>query len=406
MKVFFLTYHFPTPHEAGAGRPWETARLLRQLGHEPIVITAGTHYMTGEDIRQNRHGLWSSEEVDGFRVIKTFATGRYRNSLARRILNYTSYAVTAFLAALRQGKPDIVLMATDPMFIVPVGLMLAKLRRARLILDERDLFPDALVALGYLAPGNVMSMLEAWQNYVRQRAFSILAATPGIRQLLLEKGIKAEKIFVLPNRRFSVTELNGHHDIDVIRRHHAWDDKFVVLYTGKFGQGNDLLTIIRAAGKLLPSFPQIRFVFIGDGERKQECLEYCRQNKLCNVELMPPQPWDKLQAYLAAADAGVQAFRKDPFWDCYLSTKIFDYMLATKPILFAGRGDSPDLINRAGAGMVVAPEAFDELAQAIVYLHQHRSLCREMGERGRTYAMTQFTAAQAADTLTRALQGA
>jgi len=245
MRILFLTYHFPTPQEPGAARPWETAQLLRALGHEVVVITAGTHYMTGEDTRKKRKGLWSLEAIDGFRVIKTFAPSRHRRSFRRRLLNYLTYAALAFLAGLRECRWDAILMATDPPFIMPFGFLLARLRRASLILDERDLYPDTAVALGYLRSTALIKILETWQNLFRREASRILAATPGIKRLLVQKGISSHKIVVFPNVPFSFHD-NAPGDCD-LRKDRGWGNAFLVLYTGKFGQANELSTILKAA---------------------------------------------------------------------------------------------------------------------------------------------------------------
>jgi glycosyltransferase involved in cell wall biosynthesis len=391
MRVLFLTYHFPTPKEAGAGRPWTTAGLLQELGHEPIVVTAGTHYMTGEDIRRDRSGLWSTEDVDGFRVIKTYAPPDYRRSLARRALNYAAFAVGALLAGMRQNNIDAVLMATDPMFIMPVGFILSKLKRVPLMLDERDVYPDTAVVLGVLTSARLIRALEAWHGFVRRRAQSILAATPGIKRLLVAKGTDPSKIFVLQNVRPASFTLLGDGRAREIRVRHEWDTKFVVLYSGNFGQANDIWTILKAAQLLRDRFPEIRFVFIGAGEKGKEYTAFCRAMDLDNVEFLAAKPWPELRGYLAAADLTVHAFPDKAFWDCALPTKIFDYLAAGKPVVFAGRGDTADLIAAAGAGQASEPGNPVAFAEAVARLSQGPETVREMGARGHRYLIEHFS---------------
>ena len=410
MRILFLTYHFPTPSEPGAGRPWETARTLRELGHEPVVITAGTHYMTGEDVRKHRK-LLSVEEIDGFRVIKTFAFAGYRRSIWRRLCNYLSFALLALVAGFRERKCDAVLMATDPIFIGPVGLLLSVLRRCRLILDERDLYPDTAIALGYLTSRPAIAMLEKWQNALRRRAVMIISATPGIRRILIEKGISSDKIFVFPNvRAFSA---NGVADApeDWLRIAKAasiarWREQFVVLYIGKFGQANDLDTIMRAARRLNGLFPGIRFALIGDGEKLDDCRRFIDEQHMNNVDLLGPLSWEATRRCVETASAGIQCFVNNPFWRCALSTKIFDYMLASKPVVFAGEGDSADLIAAAHAGIVVDPENDAALAEAIIGLSQDPARCTMLGRQGRQYVESKFSRERQVETMRKALSAA
>jgi glycosyltransferase involved in cell wall biosynthesis len=389
MKILFLTYHFPTPQEPGAGRPWETAQTLRKLGHEPIIITAGTHYMTGSDIRLNKK-LLSYEEIGGFRVVKTFAGAGYRRSITRRVLNYLAFAVLALVAGLRERGIDAVLMATDPILIGPVGALLSAIGRRSLMLDERDLYPDTAVALGYMSPGLAVRMLDAWQNFLRRRAATILAATPGIKRILVAKGVSPEKVFVFPNvRSFSVTAAPSSNGIGAPA---SWDSKFVVLYIGKFGQANDMFTILRAAKLLAGQYRGIRFAFIGDGEKLSEYQSYVTNECLDNVQFLSALPWDATRKCLNAASIGIQAFVDNSFWRCALSTKIFDYMLAGKPIVFAGEGDTADVIDAASAGLVVNPEDHGALAEAVVKLYLDSAGRTRMGANGLRYIQTRFCA--------------
>lgn len=403
LKILFLTYHFPTPDQAGAGRPWETAELLRALGHEPVVLTAGTHYMTGENIRQNRRGFWSEEQVSGFRVIKTHAPEGYRRSVSRRILNYVSYASASLVASLRQTGIDLVLMATDPIFITPVGLTLSKLKRIPLMLDERDVYPDTAVALGYLRSSAAIRALESWHTLVRRNSCSLLAATPGIKRLLIQKGVEPAKIHFLPNIRSASLAADAYPLETELRSWHGWGTKFVVLYTGNFGQANDLWTILKAAQLLADGNPNIQFVFIGAGEKKHDYLSFCQHAGLKHVQFLDPVPWLQLRGYLAAADLAVHAFPAEPFWECSLATKIFDYLSAAKPIVFAGAGDTADLINKAGAGEVCNPGQPVALGEVISRLSRSPALVRQMGARGRRYVAAEFSRERLIGIMQRAL---
>jgi len=398
MRLLFLTYHFPTPEQSGAGRPWSTACLLRNLGHEPVVITAGTHYLTGEDIRSNRSGLSSDENVGGFHVIKTWAPADYRRSVARRLLNYVAFAVGAVLAGLRQRKIDAVVVATDPIFILPAAYLLSLLKRAPLMLDERDVYPDTAVALGVLNSPAIIRVLDWGHKFMCRKAPSIVAATPGIKRILLNKNVEAAKIFVLPNVRSSSPLAEAGEIREEIRSRHGWGPRFVVLYAGNFGQANDISTILKAA-ELLRNSSGIHFVFIGAGEKKAQYLDFCKAQGLNNVKFLAAMPWTELQGYLAAADLAVHAFPDIAFWDCTLPSKLFDYMWAAKPVLFSGCGDTADLIAASGAGEVTRPGDPIAFSCAVSRFSESPEATREMGAKGYRYMAEHFSAGQLAETM-------
>ena len=367
-----------------------------------MVITAGTHYMTGEDIRRNRRRLWSVEPVHGFSVIKTYAPRGYRRSTTTRVLNYVSYAAIALIAGMRQGKVDAVLMATDPMFIVPVGIILSKLRRAVLLIDERDLFPDTAVALGYLTSPTLTRAIESWFGHVRRKSRSILAATPGIKRALVNQGIDAGKVFVLPNVRSTSFGPMVFME-DAVRAKHGWDSKFLALYAGSMGQANDVWTILKAAQLLNGKCSDAHFVFIGDGEKKKDYLAYCSTTNLKNVSFLGALPWSETCGYLATANVTVSAAFNNPFWQCVLATKTLDSFLAGKAVVYAGSGDTADLIAAACAGRVVRSEDSAALAAALQSLAEQPETTRAMGAAARTYAASHFSRERLLETMRQAL---
>ncbi len=359
--------------------------------------------MTGWDTRQRKR-LLSVEEIDGFRVIKTFAVSGFRRSLGRRLLNYLCFAVLALGGGLREGAFDAVLMATDPIFVGPAGFLLARYRSAALILDERDLYPESAVALGYLSSPWLIRVLQRGQNCLRARADLILAATPGIKRLLTEVRIPDAKVVVFPNvRGFSADLVDDDARVPLIQSPELWQGRFVALYVGKLGQANDVATILRAARRLQGKFREIWFAVIGEGERRAECERCITEWKLTNVMLLGALPWETTRCYLRAAAVGVQSFVREPFWHCALSTKIFDYMQAGKPVVFAGGGDTADLIRVSGGGIVVNAEDDAGLAQAIVQLYLDPLSAAAMGERGRKYVLSEFSKERMLATMRQAL---
>jgi len=177
-RVLFLTHHFPLPNEAGTGRPYETAVFLAELGYEVQVFTANMHYMTGHKVIACSK-LYAEEWVGRLRVLRIGTPLNYRSGAVPRLWNHAAYAVLVFCKALFTPA-DVVFSAMDPVVLTPVCWVLSVLKRARLVVDERDIWPDTAIALGYLKSRPLIRLMDAWQGFVRRRARKIVAATPGI----------------------------------------------------------------------------------------------------------------------------------------------------------------------------------------------------------------------------------
>lgn len=395
-RILFLTYHFPTPDEPGAGRPWAEATLLRDLGHTVTVLTAGTHYLTGASTKDQGGRFYDVEGSNGMRIVKTYAPPDLRKSMWRRLLNYVVYSFLALLWGLR-APAEYVFMGTDPMFIVPVGYLLSLLRGARLVLDERDLYPDTAIALGYMRPGRITDWIEAWQNFVRRQAYHIVAATPGIKQMLIEKGVTSDKITILvnafppdPGEQATSSLLDG------------LEEGLTVLYAGGMGLANELLTIIQAAKILQDRRLPITFYFVGEGDRKAEYVAYCQQNEIQNCHFLPVFSRDEMPTLLNKVDICIHSLKADPFWRCALSSKVFDYLFYGKPVVFAGQGDIAELLNASGGGITVPPETPDALATALEKLYEAPELRDQMGRRGYQYVRDRLSRQEQQTRLSRA----
>ena len=168
MNILFLTHHFPTPDQPGAPRPWKIAKFLKDKGHNVTVITAGVQYMTGNLFDEVKGHLWVKQKGEGLTVIKTCATPNYRISLNKRIISYLIYSFCAFLSGLGVKNLDIVLTATTPPFVTVSGYVLSKIKRARFIIEIRELFPEEMVELGYIKSTFWATIFERYQRFFRK----------------------------------------------------------------------------------------------------------------------------------------------------------------------------------------------------------------------------------------------
>lgn len=366
-RILYITYHLPTDDEPGAFRPWVEARLLRESGYEVTVITSAVHYMTGKFIGSG-HG-WCREEMrEGIRILRVWTIPDHRRSIARRILNYSIFALLAAAAALRKVREPLhcLFTATDPLFFMPFLMIVAAIKRVPVVLDERDLYPDTAIALGLIREGWITRLVFAMLQVVRRRATSLLAATPGIKRRLVAHGHDPERVHVLlnadpylnaldhPHVPAAVTEIRGRY-----RR--------LVGYAGTLGQADDVETILRTAAELKHR-NDLGFLLVGGGERYSEYVDLARKLELHHVLFLGPIPRSITRAILAQCDMCLQAVLPDRFFRSTLTSKTFDYLGLGIPVIFAGAGDTADLLRESGAGIAVNSLDAKEMAAAVVAL--------------------------------------
>ena len=82
---------------------------------------------------------------------------------------YLSFSVIAPLATLTTQNVDVVFTATDPPFSTLGAYLSTRWHRARLVIDERDVYPDAPLAVGVAPPGMLVRGLSARTVATRRR---------------------------------------------------------------------------------------------------------------------------------------------------------------------------------------------------------------------------------------------
>jgi glycosyltransferase involved in cell wall biosynthesis len=383
--VLFLTFNLPGPDEPGAARPWEEMRCMCDLGWRVTVVTSSANYLTGEIVAPVRR-LWRKRVAGDVSIIYIWAPTNYRGSLARRMICYLAYSLLAPLAALARGRVNAVFSATDPPFSTPGALLLSRIYRARLVLDERDLYPDAPLAVGFRPHPLLVAAFSSWANWLRGRAASVVTVSPGLKRVLIERGSPPEQTHVLANffprtDGYALSPPGAPEEDGTCR----------VVYAGGLGQANDVSTCLEAARLLrLQGHDHIRFVFVGAGERRQEYMAWALDHQLDGVEFPGPIPRRDLSRILYRSHIGISALPRAPYWQHALINKVFAYMEHGKPVVFAGQGDIADVLAEAGAGIVVPPEDPAAMAEALLRLSTCADERRALGERGKQYVQQRF----------------
>lgn len=375
--ILFLSYHLPIKNEPGAFRPWMEARLMAKAGFRVTVVTSGVHYMTGKDIRPYKS--WCTEEmISGIRILKTWAPANHRRSIAKRMLNYAIYGLmSAIVAILKVGKVDRVFAGTDPVFMMPAVFLSSIVKRAPMILDERDLYPETAVALGVMSEGCLYRILWNLQEFFRSKSLGVLAATPGIKRLLLSYGHSEDKVKLLFNAdAYLYDELNTSPIVLDLRK--KTGKEFLIGYAGGLGKANDIMTLLKAAGHLRKNH-SIGIVIIGGGEKRLEYISYCNNNEIKNVFFINAIPRKEARTMLKQLDVCVHLYPNEALFKGALASKIFDYHGLSKPMIFCGSGDTRDLLEESGGGISIDSGNDRRLADEILLLWKDRQLRIKMG---------------------------
>jgi glycosyltransferase involved in cell wall biosynthesis len=373
----------------------ELANELSRRGHDITVLTGFPNYPDGV-VPPPYHGRrFQVEALGDLRVVRTAVYPAPNRGVGRRLLNHLSFALSSIPASMRTGPADVVIVETPPLFAAVAGFAIAQFKRAPLLLNVADLWPDAAIQFGALRHRRVIAAARALERFAYRHADLIAVPTPGLERVLGERGYPPERIVVVPHgvdpARFP---LDGEPEPTPGR----------VVYSGTIGMGHAVGTLIEAARRLEEDGGGYEFLIVGDGAERAELEQRAQSLGLRSVTFAGRLPRSELPALLATADVAVATQRDLPLLADALSTKVLEYMAAGRPVVAAASGWTAEVIDRAGAGIACPPEQPDALAEAIVRMTSDRERARAMGQSGRRYVEANLTRQVACDRLDAALR--
>ncbi len=318
----------------------------------------------------------------GVDVRRAPATTFAKGSIVLRLLNYLTFMSTAFFVALRAPRPQVVLCMTNPPFVGLLGAIVARLRRARLVITVQDVHPDVGVISGRLTSPPAVWGLRQVMRYFFRRADRIVAISEPMRDRLVERGADAERVAVIGNW-IDAEEITPQPRDNEWAREHGLAGEFVVMHAGNVGLLQDIETFVDAA----EGAPEVRFVIVGEGANKEPLTERAAAKGLRNVTFLPRQPRESLDQLLGSADAHIVALMPG-LAGLMEPSKLYGVLAASRPVL-AGmeeRTEAAQVVARCDCGVVSTPGDPDSLVAAIRRLAELSAEERErMGRRGREY---------------------
>ncbi|MFQ5452904.1 MAG: glycosyltransferase family 4 protein, partial [Candidatus Zixiibacteriota bacterium] len=305
----------------------------------------------------------------------------------------------------RKFIPEVVIASsTYPLDIFPAR-KISRRFSAKLIFEVHDLWPLSPIELGDFSKYNPLMALFQWaENYYCRHAGKVVSILPNTLPYLEEHGLAKEKFVHVPNgvviQNESAESLSAgeKQQIDEFSGRY----KFIIGYAGAHGKANDLESFISALELLRDQ--GIAGVLIGKGNEKEALKAIVQRKKLENVLFLEPVRKNRIASLLKEFDALYIGLMNRPLFRFGLSpNKLFDYMLAGKPIIHAINSDW-NLVEKAHCGVSCQAGDPDSIAHAIITLSSMSPEERiKRGENGFFYVRTNHSYEYLANKFLKAL---
>ena len=375
-------------------------RIVSELaarGHELHVVTALPWYRN-HAIEPGWGGrLWRTEKTEWGSIIRVHPfPGKSKSNLLRRALGFIAFSYAVGIRSVHADglpfKVDGVLAMSPPLTLGLTGWFTKIIRRAPLVFNIQDVFPDAAIQTGAISSKKIIAAAKWLERMSYQRSDAVVLLSQDLRANIANKIDKKfhQRLHVIPN--FVDTHAITPQDrMTAYRSELGIGDQLVVMYAGNVGFSQSLNLVVDAAAK----FPDIAFVINGDGAARKKLEEDCA--RLTNVYFGDYQPIERLSEVLATGDIHVVPLRAG-LASVSVPSKSYSILAAGRPMLAAidPGTEIPNMLRQSGAGVAVEPDNSAAFIEALSQLVSRREQLHEMGSRGRTWVETHASPASVA----------
>jgi colanic acid biosynthesis glycosyl transferase WcaI len=383
MKLAILCPHF-APDLAPTGEVITRIVLeLAERGHRLDVVTALPWYVHHRVEPEWAGRLTRCEQTEWGTIRRVHPFPVDKRSIVKRAAAFGGFSALAGLTGLRGGRVDGVLAMSPPLTLGLTGWAIATARRAPLVFNIQDVFPDVAIEVGAITDRRVIAAARALERASYRVADAVTVLSDD-----LADNVRAK---IAPRARGKVRVIPNFVDTDSIvpldrstayRRELGIGDETVVMYAGNVGYSQSLGLLVQAARALVGE--AVVFVVNGGGSARAG-LEADAAD-LPNVRFAPYQPKDRLAEVLATGDIHVVPLRKG-LARASVPSKTFSILAAGRPVL-ASVDEGTEVarvIERAGCGLAVPPDDLDAFLAGLRSLLADPGMATAMGERGRRF---------------------
>lgn len=387
MDIVYLAHFAGSPHHGMVYGHYYMAREWVRAGHRVTVVAAShTHPRFRQPVVPGRI---ADETIDGIRYL-WLKTPRYTASdNLGRVRNILAFVAQTWLGPLPISRADVVIASSHYPFEIHPARRMARRHGALLVFEVRDLWPLTLVEVGGASVSHPFIRLMQWsEDYAYRHADKVVSVLAGARRYMVEHGMSPEKFVYIPNG----VDISASEAVETLPDAHVKRlemlrarCRLLVGYAGKVGASNALSTLVEALA--LCRDEGVGVAILGDGSElgdlrgRAERLGVSRQ-----LGLLEPVRKAQVASFLDRMDAAYLGLQRQSVFRFGVSpTKLNDYMLAAKPVIFAV--DAPDdIVAESGAGISCPAEDPRDVAAALSAMAAMTPAARaEMGHRGRQW---------------------
>lgn len=394
MNIVLINHYAGSPDMGMEFRPYYMAQEWVKAGHTVTIIAGDYSHLRTQNPKVERD--FQEEVIDGINYCWV-RTGQYQGNGVKRAVTMARFVSKLWLNTkqmVEKYQPDAVISSSTYPLDTYAAQKIAKKARAKLIHEVHDMWPATLIEIGGMSKYNPFVMaMQIGENSAYRHSDKVVSLAPNAKEYMMQHGLEESKFEYITNGIVLADweqpqKLPEEHE--TVLEKYREEKKFIVGYFGGHALSNALDVLLDVAHKLREN-EKIQFVLVGKGVEKPKLQERAQREQLSNVTFLPPVSKYSVPSLVKYFDCSYIGAMPSPLYRFGIAmNKIFDSMMASKPLLYAV--DAPNnFAIEYQCGVSVPSGNIDALIDGIEKLmHMLEEERTHMGENGRRAVIENF----------------
>jgi glycosyltransferase involved in cell wall biosynthesis len=354
-------------------------------GFDVLVLTTTPHYnviqseLENQPLSKKAFGLYYVSLFNGI-LVYHIPLKKYKSTL-NRIISFVYWHIASLILGLSVKKISYVLSPSPPLSIGFISLLISKIKKAKVIYNVQEIYPDLLIKQGNLKSSLFIKLLKKLERFIYNKSDAITTIDDVFYTTILPRFQDPKKLHIIPN--FVDTDL-----YKPLKKYQKLpeifgeaNNKIKILYAGNIGFFQDWEPVLYAAKELLSE--DIEFWIIGSGVQKEYLEKEVRDHNLTNIRIFPYQRRELIPFIINYADIHFIAINKKMEVEGFPS-KVYTIMACAKALVVITGEKTPlfNFLNGKNCAEIITSDKNVNFTNSIQKLANNKELREEMGING------------------------
>jgi glycosyltransferase involved in cell wall biosynthesis len=368
-------------------RSYMIAKALSLIGHQVVWWISDF---------EHRSKRYRDPPVDNKLIIENNVTVNfvhcpsYHSNISFARIKYERFFGKSFyLHAQNESAPDLIVLAEPSIFYSSYVKKYVQEKRCLLVVDVLDLWPELFYVIFPIKIRWLANFFLFPMCMMRSALINSADAVIGVTSDYVKAVLSSDTLFKPNFACYLGLDLKKYNinlssfDNKIVKEF-VRDSNLVVLYSGSFGNAYDLDTVISSIKELVNLNKGIKFIFVGDGPKKENIQELA---SLCSREVLflGLLPSNMLPSVYKYCDIGLCSYAYGS--TVSMPVKVYDYFAAGLAIISSLEREISKILEYNQAGLSYISGSKSSLLNCILLLLNNKKYLEIMKKNSKQLAL-------------------